>query len=89
VFHGAERIAGIAAAAAAGHYRDRVRAAVTAVNGVPGVVAEVDCEISVVSHDRRRQPDPRIAVVRNPEKVGRATRSCTGASETLGRAAHA
>jgi hypothetical protein len=37
-FQGAERIARITAAAAA-HYRDRVRATVTAVNGVPGGVA--------------------------------------------------
>jgi RNA polymerase sigma-70 factor (ECF subfamily) len=85
VFQGAERIARITAAAA-GHYRGRVRAAVTAVNGVPGVVAEVDGEISVMSLILDGGRIGEIAVVRNPEKVGLVRRSRTWASEALGQA---
>jgi hypothetical protein len=87
VFQCAERIARITAAAAC-HYRGRVRAAVTAVNGAQGVVAEVDGEISVVSLILDGGRIGEIAVVRNPEKVGRVRRSRTWASEALGQAGH-
>ena len=55
-----------------------MRAAASAANGVPGVVAEVDGEITVVRLILDGARIREIAVVPNPEKVGRVTRLRTG-----------